>query len=209
MLIFVEAGLMARVGMNDAGISITGNFLECEHDGKRDGVPVPIVRRQALTHTSLGPALQTVLAAERAFSINLILAHREGEAVDLECTPEEVFWLLPDGDLLTHANHFVSLPARIKVKDLGLPTNGDSLYRDIRVRRFLERARGSISVETFKQALADRFGAPRAVCRSATVGPGGKVSSTVATVIMDTTAQKMWIAPRPFGPHRYTEYTLD
>jgi isopenicillin-N N-acyltransferase-like protein len=209
MLIFVEAGLMARVGLNDAGIAITGNFLECEHDGTRDGVPVPIVRRHALTHTSLGPALQTVLAAERAFSINLILSQREGEAFDLECTPEEVFWLLPEDDILTHANHFVSLPARIKLKDRGLPTNGDSLYRDVRVRRYLKRDHGRITVDTFKQALADRFGAPRAVCRSATVGPGGKVSSTVATVIMDTTAQKMWIAPRPYGPHRYTEYALD
>jgi isopenicillin-N N-acyltransferase like protein len=209
MLIFVEAGLMARIGFNDAGIAITGNFLECEHDGKRSGVPVPVVRRQVLTHSSLGPALQTVLTAERAFSINLLLSHRDGEAVDLECTPDEVFWLLPEQDVLTHANHFVSLAARVKLRDTGVVTNADSLYRDVRVRRYLERDRGRITVKTLQEALADRFGAPRSVCRAATVGPGGKVSSTVATVIMDTTAQRMWVAPRPYGPHRYVEYGLD
>ena len=209
MLIFVEAGLMARIGLNSAGIAITGNYLECEQDGRREGLPVPIVRRQVLTHTALGGALQAVLSSERAFSINLIISHRDGEAVDLECTPEEIFWLLPESGILAHANHFVSLPARIKVKDRGLATNADSLYRDLRVRRYLLRDLGRITVDTLKEALADRFGAPRAVCRSATTGPGGKVSSTVASVIMDTTDQKMWIAPRPYGPHCYTEYSLD
>jgi isopenicillin-N N-acyltransferase-like protein len=169
---------------------------------------VPIVRRQALTETVYARALQAVLRSERAFSINLMLTHRDGEAIDFECTPEEVFWLMPEQDLLVHANHFVSLPARIKVKDRGLPGNADSLYRDMRVRRHLLRHHGRITVDTLKEALADRFGAPRAVCRSPTTGPGGKVSSTVATVIMDTTAGRMWIAPRPYGTHRYTEYSL-
>lgn len=209
MLVFVEAGLMARIGLNDAGIAITGNYLECELDGQRSGVPVPIVRRQVLTERVYGRALQAVLGSERAFSINLIVSHRDGEAVDFECTPDEIFWLLPEQGLLTHANHFVSPAARAKVRDRGLLTNADSLYRDVRVRRHLERERGRISVDTFKAALGDRFGTPRAVCRSATAGPGGKVSSTVATVIMDVTAQRMWIAPRPYGPHRYTEYRLD
>lgn len=209
MLIFVEAGLMARIGLNDAGLAITGNFLECELDGKRSGVPVPVVRRDALTHRSLGHALNAVYRSERAFSINLLLSHRDGEAINLECTPEEIFWLLPEDDILVHANHFVSPAARAKLHDRGLLTNADSLYRDVRVRRYLKRDLGRITVATFKEALADRFGAPRAVCRTATVGPGGKVSSTVASVIMDTTAQKMWIAPRPYGPHHYTEYSLD
>lgn len=209
MLIFVEAGLMARVGFNDAGIAITGNFLECEQDGKRSGVPVPVVRREVLTHRSLGHALNTVFSSERAFSINLLLSHRDGEAINLECTPEEIFWLLPQDDVLVHANHFVSAAARAKLHDRGLLTNADSLYRDLRVRRYLMRDHGRITVDTFKEALADRFGTPRAVCRTATAGPGGKVSSTVASVIMDTTAQKMWIAPRPYGPHHYTEYRLD
>jgi isopenicillin-N N-acyltransferase-like protein len=159
--------------------------------------------------SGLGPAVEVVMRAERAFSINLMISHREGEAVDLETTPDEVFWLLPEDDLLVHANHFVSLPARIKVRDLSLPTNGDSLYRDVRVRRHLRDQHGAITVQTLQKAFQDRFGSPRAVCRAATAGPGGKVSSTVATIVMDTTARTMWVAPRPYGPHRFTEYRLD
>lgn len=209
MLIFVEAGLMARAGLNNAGLAITGNYLECDQDGRREGLPIPVVRRQVLMQSGLGPAVEVVMRAERAFSINLMISHREGEAVDLETTPDEVFWLLPEDDLLVHANHFVSLPARIKVRDLSLPTNGDSLYRDVRVRRHLRDQHGAITVQTLQKAFQDRFGSPRAVCRAATAGPGGKVSSTVATIVMDTTARTMWVAPRPYGPHRFTEYRLD
>jgi isopenicillin-N N-acyltransferase-like protein len=107
-----------------------------------------------------------------------------------------------------HANHFVSPAARATIRDTGLRTSGDSLYRDIRVRRHLNRDRGRITLSILQAALQDRFGAPRAVCRSPVIGPGGNSSSTVATIIIDTTAQIMWVAPRPYGPHRFTEYRL-
>ena len=208
ILCFVEAGMMARAGMNSAGVAITGNFLECEQDARRQGVPAPIIRRQVLMSAGLGDAVQTVMKSPRAFSNNLMVSQSGGEAVNLETTPDEVFWMLPEQDLLVHANHFVTQAARAKVRDTSLPMNGDSLYRDRRVRAHLERAHGRITVETFKEAFQDRYGSPRAVCRTATVGPGGRISSTVATIIMDPAEGRMWIAPRPYGPHAFTEYQL-
>jgi isopenicillin-N N-acyltransferase like protein len=205
MLLFTEAGVMASAGLNNAGLAITSNHLECDQDGKREGLPNAIVRRQVLTHHSLGSAIETVLKAERGASINFIISHREGEAIDLETTPDQAFWLSPEDDLLVHANHFVSVPARATLRDLGLFTSADSLYRDNRVRRYLIRDRGRITLSTLQAAFQDRFGAPRAVCRSPMPG---KSSATVATVIMDTTAQIMWVAPRPYGPHKFTEYRL-
>jgi isopenicillin-N N-acyltransferase-like protein len=205
MLIFGEAGVMASVGLNNAGLAVTSNHLECEGDGKREGLPNPIVRRQVLAQCGLGPAIETVLNAERSSSTNFLISHREGEAFDLETTPEQVFWLTPEDDLLVHANHFVSPMARATVRDVGLLTNADSLYRDSRVRRYLSRDRGRVTLSTIQAAFQDRFGAPRAVCRSPMPG---KVSATIATIIMDTTAQIMWVAPRPYGPHKFAEYRL-
>jgi isopenicillin-N N-acyltransferase-like protein len=207
-LCFVEAGMLARAGMNAAGMAVTGNFLECQSDGQRQGIPLPLIRRQVLQSRGLGPAIQAVCQAPRMFSNNLMVSHSGGEAIDLETTPDEVFWIAPEGGLLVHANHFVSAAARARVVDTGLRTNGDSLYRDRRVHRLLAADRGEISVETFKRAFQDRYGSPRAVCRTPAFGPGGRTSSTVATVIMDTTELRMWIAPRPYGPHEYTEYRL-
>jgi isopenicillin-N N-acyltransferase-like protein len=205
MLVFAEAGIMACAGFNNAGLAITSNHLECEQDGRREGVPNPILQRQVLAQGSLGAAIETVLGAQRGFSSNFVISHREGEAIDLETTPDEVYWLAPENDLLVHANHFVSLPARAAVRDVGLFTSADSLYRDTRVRRYLVRDRGRVTLSTLQAAFQDRFGAPRAVCRSPLPG---KSCATVATIIMDTTAQIMWVAPRPYGPHKFTEYRL-
>jgi len=205
MLLFTEAGVMACVGLNNAGLAVTTNHLECELDGQRGGLPNPIVRRQVLAQGSFGAAIETVLRAERGASIGFLISHREGEAVGLEATPDQVFWLSPEDELLVHANHFVSTPARVAVRDTGLLTSTDSLYRDSRVRRHLTKHRGRVTLSTLQAAFQDRFGAPRAVCRSPVQG---KSTATVATVIMDTTAQIMWVAPRPYGPHKFTEYRL-
>lgn len=205
MLIFGEAGVMASVGLNNAGLAITTNHLESEGDGKGEGLPNPILRRQVLAQCGLGPAIETVLKAARGSSTNFLISHREGEAFDLETTPEQVFWLTPEDDLLVHANHFVSTTARGTVRDVGLLTSADSLYRDSRVRRYLSRDRGRVTLSTIQAAFQDRFGAPLAVCRSPMPG---KASATIATIIMDTTAQIMWVAPRPYGPHKFAEYRL-
>ncbi len=209
MLIFVEGGILARCGMNSAGIAITGNFLQTNNDYGLEGVPVPLIRRRILMSQSLGEAIRVVFDAPRTFSNNLMLSQKDGEAVNLEATPREVFWIMPDDGLLVHANHFISQGALAKVHDLGLETNTDSLYRDRRVRMHLAGQRGQITVNDFKKAFADRYGAPRAVCRSPVIGPGGKTSSTVATIVMDTTAGSMFIAKRPYDQPIYREYTMD
>lgn len=208
ILCFVEAGMLARAGMNSAGVAVTGNFLESEKDARRQGIPLAVVRRQVLMSTALGAAVQAVYQSQRMFSNNLMISQADGEAIDLETTPDEVFWISPENDILVHSNHFISPAARAKVHDTGLRTNGDSLYRDRRVRHYLLEARTRITVDTLKQAFQDKYGAPRAVCRTPVQGPGGKTSCTVATIIMDTTERCMWIAPRPYGPHEFTEYRL-
>jgi isopenicillin-N N-acyltransferase-like protein len=205
MLVFAEAGVMACVGLNNAGLAVTTNHLECDQDGKRSGMPNPIVRRQVLAQGSLGAAIETVLKAERGSSINFLISHREGEAIGLEATPDQVFWLSPEDEMLVHANHFISTAARVAVRDTGLLTSADSLYRDRRIRRYLVRDRGRVTLSTLQAAFQDRFGAPYAVCRSPALG---KSTATVATIIMDTTAQIMWVSPRPYGPHKFTEYRL-
>lgn len=209
MLVFVEAGILARCGMNEAGVAITGNFLQTDHDYGLPGVPVPFIRRRVLMSRTLGEAMRVVFAAPRAFANNLMISQSDGECVDLEATPGEVFWAQAENGVLVHANHFITPAALAKVKDVGLETNVDSLYRDRRVRSYLMQRAGNLTVEDFKAAFSDKYGSPRAVCRAPVTGPGGKTSSTVATVIMDTTDRKMWIARRPYGPHRYAEYAFD
>lgn len=210
ILTFVEAGLLARCGFNSAGIGLTGNHLKCEHDAARSGTPIPFVRRQVLEQATFAEAARSVMTSNLAFSNNMMISDARNEAISLEVTPVETFWVAPERGLLVHANHFVAPSARAKVRDLSLLSNTDSLYRDVRVRKHLSNAAPAVTIESFQTAFQDRYGSPRAVCRSLFTGDTGLPSSTtVATILMDTTLRKMWVAPRPYGPHRYTEYSLD
>jgi isopenicillin-N N-acyltransferase-like protein len=207
---FNEAGMLARAGFNSRGVGLTGNFLSCDRDGSGHGVPIPFLRRQVLESGTFAEAIRHIYAAPRAFSNNMMLSDRAGQAIDLETTPEEVYWVAPEGGLLAHANHFRSEAAKAKIVDTGIEKSPDTLYRDIRVLQVLQAHMGSITIEHVKEALLDTYGKPAAVCRSPVPGPGGADCASVASIVMDTTAGKMWVAPAPYeGDPRFTEYSLN
>lgn len=208
ILTFVEAGTLARAGLNEHGIALTGNFLKSADDGRATGVPLPLIRRSILKSTLYAQALGVVFRSARTISNNMIISHAEGEAVSLETCPQQVFWQLPENGVLVHANHFKTPGALARVLDRSLETTPDSLYRDRRVSEFLLARAGQLDEEEVIEALSDRFGAPRAVCRAPSAGPGGATSATVATIVIDPAARKMRIAPTPFQAHIYTEYSL-
>ncbi len=201
-----EAGNLARCGINDAGIALTGNFLKCDKDNQPGGIPIPFVRRHILEQSNLNDAFGVVLTTPKSFSTNLMISDGNGECINFETVPGETFWLSPENGLLVHANHFESIPARVKLKDTGLEVAPCSLYRSRRVRETLTALIGEITLDHLTDVFSDRFGAPSAVCASPDPGPGGDMSSTVATILMDVTERRMWVAPRPYLYREYTEY---
>lgn len=204
-----EAGCLARCGLNSAGLALTGNFLKCERDNQPNGIPIPFIRRHILEQTSFSKAVGIVMNTPKSFSTNLMLSHAGGEAVDLETVPDECFWLQPENGILVHANHFECAAARAKLRDEGLKIAPCSLHRSDRVRRYLEARHGKLSLEHMQEAFGDRFDAPFSVCAEPDHGPGGDTSATVATILMDVTERRMWVAPRPYLEHGYTEYGFE
>ncbi len=212
MLTFVEAGIVARAGMNSHGIAVTGNFLACPQQPAEDAVPLPLIRRRILESRLFAEAIGGVLKARRPFANNLMISDAAGEAIDLETTPEEVFWEKPDRGLLVHANHFRTAAARARVVDTGLSGSPSSIYRDSRVERRMRQSLGHISRADMEDALADTYGSPSAVLAApGSDGSSGEEScSTVATVIMDTTDLVMWVARTPYeGGIVFCEYRMN
>ena len=213
ILTFIEAGQLARHGMNSDGIALTVNGLQCDRDCGHVGVPNPLLRRRILQSTNFAGAIGTVLDADISFSHNLMLSHASGSAVTFETTPDSAFWLQPENGILVHANHFKCPIARAKLIDIGLQRCPESIYRDQRMQEYLHADIGKISIDTFKAGFADRFGAPDAILRTPKARPGGNLSGTVATLIMDTTAHTMWLAPSPYKCSgqavEFTQYSLD
>lgn len=206
ILTFCEAGQLARHGMNSEGVALTVNGLQCDLDGGHIGAPSPLLRRRLLAQPTLAGALNVVLNADISFSHSLTISHPGGSAVTLETTNDRSYWLQPEDGLLIHANHFKSPVAQARVLDIGLLRCPESLYRDQRVLEFMRARKGAITLETFKEAFADTFGAPDAVLRTPKARAGGNLSGTVATLIMDATDRRMWLAPLPFESINFTEY---
>ncbi len=211
-LTFVEAGILARHGLNDAGIGTCGAFLGCDHPPQA-GIPIALMRRAVLQSGSFPAAIGQVVRSPHSFASNHVLAHRDGEAIDLEMTPDNVFPMYATDGILTHSNHFVAGLGH--VRDTGIALFPDSLYRHRRLRRRLEEQSRPLTITGFQAALGDHFGHPHSVCRhpddsgrSSNADPRADIV-TVASVVMDLTESRMWVAAGPPCETPYTAYSLD
>ena len=209
ILTLVEAGGLARHGFNSAGVALTANFLACDRDFKKPGdVPLGILRRKILEQTNLAGAVKEVASTTRFCSNNIMLSDAAGEAIDLECAPDEVFWIQPEGGLLPHSNHFLSPVARAKVIDIQFPRAADTLYRASRVHDYLAQRRGKIDYKDCVEALSDRYGFPDSVLRSPKPAVFDAISATVCMTIIDAKLGKMWIARKPYERIDFAEYAI-
>ncbi len=195
----VEAGQVGRQGANSAGIGLNANGL----GGTKGrfsapvGVPSPYIRRRVLDAASMREALDAVFSPRQAFSSNLLLAHRDGFAIDIETTPGPHGWLYPVHGVLVHTNHFVAgFPPQ--VADSYRPTSTDSLYRLERTQRNLRRCRTAGDGEDVRAgieaALADHFGYPDSVCAHADPHRGAPArNQTIASSIVDLTSGEYFV----------------
>ncbi|MCR9121696.1 MAG: C45 family autoproteolytic acyltransferase/hydrolase [Phyllobacteriaceae bacterium] len=213
VLTFVEAGGLARSGLNSSGIAITANNLESDQDAGRTGMPLSMIRRRALMARTFAEAVGAITSAPRAVSNNMTLSHAGGDmAINLETTPDDVFVLYPeDNGLFAHANHFNAPEARVRLRDGAL--NGRTpctLYRDKRVMHHLAADAPNVTRSTFERALADDFGHPFAVCRPPVRSRSGHLSTTVASVIFDAAAGALHVRPAPWDEQtRWATHRLD
>jgi hypothetical protein len=195
--------------MNSAGISLTANYLECDRDYTKIGVPLVLIRRKVLEQQHFALALQAVAATPKSCSNNMMIATAQGFGIDFECTTNEAFPVYVGTDnLIVHANHWVSQAALAKLVDTGRANSPDSLYRDYRVRTLLNR-KDKLDRDDLKAALFDDFCAPYSVCRPPRPGSHETQSATVGMVIMEAAAGTMEVAPLPALNRRFTRYSLN
>ena len=210
ILTFTEAGALGRFGFNAVGIGVTANYLECERDYTQVGVPLALIRRQALEQTHFALALRSAFVTPKSGSNNIVLTHAgAGLAFNFECAPDETFDVEPKDGLLVHANHWQSPAARAKLQEKGVTAMPDSLYRDRRVRELLADKIGRLTVADVKAALLDNWGAPWSICRPPRPSFTSNLSATVVTLVMQPDLGCMEIAVLPALDPTFTAYTLE
>ena len=208
ILTFTEAGQLARSGMNSAGIAVTANYLECDRDYRQVGVPLALIRRKVLQEQHLALAMRAAYVTPKSASNNIIVSQAGGIAINFECAPDETFQVHAANGLIVHANHWQSPVALSKLRDTGIATTPDSLYRDMRVRDLLHPHIGKITTETVKAALFDDYQSPWSVCRPPRLNLSSNLSATVAMIVMTPADGTMDVAMLPAQNRTFTRYTL-
>ncbi len=192
----VEAGLLAKTGLNSSGIGLVTNALVTDYDRGEPAIPYHVVLRAILDAENLSDGLAAIQRGRRSSSANYLVAHDDGIAIDIEAAPGDfsrLFLLFPEDGVLLHTNHFLS-PA-FDLKDVSLWVMPDSPFRLERLGRAVATERPRLSIETFQRVLADHANYPSGVCchpdqRFEPLDQG----ATVASVLMDLVARRMWIS---------------
>lgn len=218
VLTLAEAGMLAKAGLNSAGVGACLNMLGTDRDGAPadggpPGVPYHVLIRAALEATNLSLALRAVCRSPRNASINLVLGQAgrdpvEGELIDVELVPGDVGWLHPVDGFVTHANHLeAALPVYDTIKDWG----GSSLFRSDRARRLLAPAAAAAKVteDDILGVLRDHASYPHAICRH--VDPADAEadrSQSVYALLLDLDERRFGIAAGPPCEHEFGWLTL-
>jgi isopenicillin-N N-acyltransferase like protein len=215
ILTMAEAGMLAKTGLNSAGVGQCLTMLGSDRDGLTDppGVPYHVLARATLEADRLALATRAACRSPRNASINLLLGQAGdpaygdpavgGEMLDLELVPGNVGWLHPVGGMITHANHMeTGLPVFDIQKDWG----GSSLFRAARARRLLAETveAGKTTIDDLVHVFRDHGGFPHAICRHLDDRlPVLEHSQTVCSIVLDLDARRLGIAEGPPCGHEY------
>jgi len=194
LITHTEAGTICHDGMNSAGIGVCFNALSSNLDSLEPRTPFLVMLRGVLNANSFDQALAAVLGTSATVAGNILIAHRDGEAIDLEVIPDDVACLYPDSGIITHSNHFLGFTNRSDLKDIGKSSYPSTLFRANRARKLLELDRGHIDISSFQQVFKDHFSHPNSICRHVDIRKTKPEQvATLASVIIDMTEQTFYV----------------
>jgi len=200
----VEAGMLAKIGMNAAGFGLCTNTLVSERDSGHIGVPYHVMLRALLDAESVADAGRILGSTERALSANYLVADRSGQAMNFETIAggaREIVATTPQQGVLSHANHFLA-PAFSAI-DAYVSKNPHSLTRLADLRDGLAAAKRP-TVESLQALLRSHRHAPNGVCSHPDPNaPPMYARCTVASFVADLTAGAFWFTD---GPPCESEY---
>ncbi|MER6914273.1 C45 family peptidase [Streptomyces sp. NPDC000594] len=192
----VEAGLLAKFGMNSAGVTVLTNALVTSLDVGEPGVPYHLMLRALLESESVVAAEAVLRDADRASSANYLLVG-EGRGVDAETRPgggDEIAWQRVGQDgCLIHCNHFTSEESVFAKPgtDHGPRVMPDTLFRRERALALAELM-PTPSVAGWHEVLSDHANFPDAICCHPDPAEHElEQGSTVASVVIEPAQRLM------------------
>jgi isopenicillin-N N-acyltransferase like protein len=207
VLTVTEGGILAKIGLNSAGLAVALNILRSRADGREPGMAVHLLLRAALQCSRVEEVLALAERAPAAASSCVTVAEEAGRAVSLEITPAGVAQVLPEAGLLAHTNHCVD--ARAREGEAPHDPASSTLPRIARAQELLRAGHGRIDTAALIALLRDRAGAPLCICRDPdlAVTPIDRIESVLG-VVMDLRRRVMHLAPDVPDRVEFTPITL-
>ena len=208
----VEAGLLAKAGMNSSGIGLCTNALCCGADRGEPGIPYHVVLRAILDADTMSDALVAMQKGARSSSATYLVGHDDGLAVTVEAVPGDHTRLhlqFAEDGVLLHTNHFLADIG--DARDLSVWAFPDSPFRLDRMRRVVAET-PVVSVELAEELLADHANYPNSICCHPDARSGAAEQwTTVASLVMELGARVLHLASgrpctAPFVRLDYAEF---
>lgn len=206
---FTEAGIVGKIGLNHAGLSVCLNGLRTDRDGLGLASPIHVLLRRLLQDTtSLAEAESLIRSTSTTASAALTIVHARGSKVDaaiFEISPFGVRSILPMDGCLAHTNHFLLPPTQgVDVVPRQWP---DSHGRYDAVLVALAAMSGASSLEGLRAILSGHQDGPRSICTHA----GGELEfssrcETLTSIAMIPRARRFFVTNGP--PCKFDYYEV-
>ncbi|MGM0981857.1 MAG: C45 family autoproteolytic acyltransferase/hydrolase [Pseudomonadota bacterium] len=186
-----EAGMVAKIGMNEHGIGVCLNAIRSRTCG--EGLPIHVALRKILESADMESAV-AVACRDRVCSPAHFLigsaqvGNEEGQAAGLEVHPGEPGRLAPEAGTVTHTNHLYARTATCQVEDFPRPDSRQRLARLDSLLRERLPAEGEIGESELFEILSDHHGEPLSICRHFNPNqPPEERMETLFSVVMNLT----------------------
>lgn len=189
-----EAGMLAKIGLNDAGLGVCLNLLATTADGGLDGTPIHLLLRQTLQRCrGVDEAIDLLTNAKTSASSAVTVAS-PGDVATVELSPGGPNVIR--GSVGAHTNHFLEAPR--KGHDT-MPEESPSTIGRLEVVRS----------QPLLDALRSHEGHPKGVCRHIDESePWVKQTVTVASIVMNVAALRFHIAAGQPCTHEHVQIAI-
>lgn len=185
LIIFTEAGMIGKMGISAAGMTVCLNALS--FDSPPTGVPLMIALRCALEQYTISEAIRVLTSVRIGSAGNIMLAHKDGEAIDIELAGDDFAVIYPQNGILVHANHYISgeVP-RYPHRDTMRKLSSSSFIRYNRAKKLLHSIEGCISINDIKKVFRDHADYPHSICSHVNPRlPNNRYFCTLASILMN------------------------
>lgn len=184
-------GLFPTIGLNDAGISLTGNAVS--PNDVRVGIPKMFAPRRVLESRTLKEALEASMPPGRGSSFNNIVCSKEGELYSMEGSATDFQALYGSDGWLVHTNHYVG--EKMVKYERDPQQKFCSIVRYNRARKLLEPHLGRVTPETIMAIQRDHLSRPDSICRHENpADPEAERVKTLFGSILDLTKGEAYVS---------------